>query len=98
MGRGIVGYVISQASVQQRQKSVESIGVIQDVRGGAWLQQAADVNSRKYLSLHWATLLQGAERAYKADPQRKNSNVQTSVAQGLRRAKAIFIVLVVCYH
>ena len=86
-------FIASQASILQRQKSVESIGIVQDVRGGAWLQQGPDGPTKTHLSLNWATLLQGAEREYKADPHRKNGIVQQSVSQGLRRAKASSVSL-----
>ena len=48
-----------EASICQRQASVESIGVVQDVRGGPWLMQDKSISDNdKFWALHWATLIQ----------------------------------------
>lgn len=50
--------------------------------------QTADLHvSNTFLSIHWATLIQGAERAHKADPNGRNSCVQMSLIGGLSRCK-----------
>ena len=77
-----------EASVLQRKQSVESVGIVQDVRGGAWLQQDADLGVHdRFTALHWATLIEGAERAYRDDPDNKNRCVQMSIVAGLSRCK-----------
>ena len=76
------------ASVLERQNSVEQVGIIRDVRGGAWLVQdeAPSVHDR-FSTLHWATLVEGAERAWMNDTLKQNQCVQATVASGLTRTK-----------
>ena len=77
-----------EASILQRQKSIEQVGIIRDIRGGPWLVQDPDPRVHdRFLALHWATLIQGAERAFAADAGKTNRCVQTSVDQGLSRCK-----------
>ena len=46
-----------EASILKRQTLLESIGVLQDLRGGPFLIQAADANDYdNFLTVHWATL------------------------------------------
>ena len=66
-----------EASILQRQKNIEGAGVIRDVRGGPWLMQSDDPsNQDRYTALRWATLIEGAERAWRADQGRQNKCAQ----------------------
>eukprot|EP00959_Pyramimonas_sp_CCMP1952_P112232 2346518-Pyramimonas_sp.AAC.1 len=77
-----------ESSIQARQKSVETIGVVLDNRGGAYLIQHPDDSTNDlYLAIHWATLVEGLERAYLADTAASNRCVQLSVSNGLKHTK-----------
>ncbi len=61
-----------EASIVKRMKSVQYIGIIKDARGGPWLVASPDKSVKdRYYAVHWATLIQGAERAYINDPENK---------------------------
>ena len=66
-----------ESSVLSRQRSVESVGVMQDVRGGGpWLVQVQDeAVDDEYEAEHWATLIEGFQRAYYADVKKENKAV-----------------------
>lgn len=59
-----------QASVASRKASVETVGIIQGLRGGAWLIPRDDVPQdpawgqqiQFYYVLHWATLIEGRSK------------------------------------
>jgi hypothetical protein len=75
-----------ESSIQARQRSVETVGILQDLRGGPFLIKS-DAAPDEYEVAHWATLLEGAERAWRADKSKVNKAVQMSVVEGLRHCK-----------
>ena len=82
-----------KSSIDARQLSVESVGVLQDLRGGAFLHQidnpsgSGGAASEDYGVLHFATLCEGVEAAALADPEKRNKCVQMSIANGLKGVK-----------
>ena len=77
-----------ESSIQARQKSVETVGILQDLRGGPFLVKAPDASvNDEYEVVHWATLLEGAERAWRADKHKTNKAVQMSMLEGLNHCK-----------
>ncbi|CAK0874677.1 unnamed protein product [Prorocentrum cordatum] len=78
--RGEIGSLID------RQKSVESVGVL-DTKS-AWLMQDEDANNSDRLSaIPSATLLGGLKRARLTDKGRKTRSVQLSIQEGMRHCK-----------
>ena len=83
------------ASVASRKASVETVGIIQGLRGGAWLLPRDDVLQdpawgsfiQHYHVLHWATLIEGAKLAWEEDTTKTNAVVQLSVTSGLTGCK-----------
>jgi hypothetical protein len=73
-----------ESSIQNRYESVKHVGILK-IRKGPWFTKKAD--SDRFLLMHSATLLQGAERAFTEDTERKNIAVQISVAVGFDDAK-----------
>ena len=57
------------------------------MRCALWVPDPLGGADDVYYLLHWATLLEGARRAYAADTNRENSAVQFSVRQGIPRCK-----------
>jgi hypothetical protein len=77
-----------EASILLRMKSVQDIGIIRDIRGGPWLVKHKDKTIEdRFFAVHWATLIQGAERARLADPNGLNKCVQMSLTAGLSKCK-----------
>jgi hypothetical protein len=77
-----------ESSIQARQKSVETVGILQELRGGPFLIKVADSSiNDEYEVAHWATLLEGAQRAWQADTAKSNKAVQMSVVAGLQHCK-----------
>ena len=74
------------SSVKSRKKSVEGVGLLRDQRSGPWLQPV-DSSMSKFWVLHWATLIQGCEAAWAADPEKKNVVFQQSIRSGLDDCK-----------
>ena len=66
------------STVEARKESVNTVGIIQGLRGGAWLIPRDDVRQdpawgktiQFYHVLHWATLLEGAKAAWDADKKK----------------------------
>ena len=75
-----------ESTINERQRSVEEVGIVDGIRGGAWLICNDDLQG-PYLVIHWASLLEGAERAYKADPNKNNLVVQLTVQKGLKSVR-----------
>ena len=77
-----------ESSIQRRFHSINSVGVLTDQRGGAFLMQHPDPNkTEEYLVLHHATLAEGLERAWKEDVNRTNRVVQHSISKGFLGCK-----------
>eukprot|EP00959_Pyramimonas_sp_CCMP1952_P433882 9085683-Pyramimonas_sp.AAC.1 len=76
-----------RASQLQRKESVETVGILCELRGGAWVMQAGEDKPEHYKTLHWATLCEGAELAWRADKHKRNRAVQMSVQKGIPHSK-----------
>ena len=76
-----------ESSILHRQKSVEEVGILGGIRSGPWLIPLQLGSRIVYSVLHWATLLEGAERAYTNDPLKSNKALQLSVQEGLGDCK-----------
>ena len=77
-----------EATLAERAHSVTTIGIVQNLRCGAWLFPIGDnvVGPRtEYAAMHWASLTEGAERAWKKDEKKTNLTVQASISIGLKR-------------
>ena len=60
-------------SIIQRQRSVETIGVRQELRSPPWIVQHATLGvDDEFRALHWGTLLDGTRRAWQADAAKQN--------------------------
>lgn len=60
-------------SILQRQKTVESIGIRQELRSPPWLVQHRTLGiDDEYQCLHWGTLFDATKRAWEADVLKKN--------------------------
>lgn len=75
------------SSVEKRAKSVETVGIRNDLRKGAFLIQSDSEDDDTWTSGHWATLIDGARKACDRDPLKKNKVVQASIAAGLPDCK-----------
>jgi hypothetical protein len=79
-----------EGSIAARQRGVEMNGILRGQRSGPCFrpQQTEAVNgARKWWTLHWATLFQGAKRAWLADKDKKNRGLQMSLRQPIKGAQ-----------
>ena len=69
-----------KGSIQQRKVSVESVGIMLNVRKGPWIKDKDPSDPQSKLQIeHWATLLDGAQAAWLEDVQKKNAVLQKSI-------------------
>ena len=75
-------------SVKRRQRSVEDIGIRQELRAPPWVTQHATLGvDDRFCALHWGTLFEGAKRAWQHDTEKKNKVVQQTIATPIKSAK-----------
>lgn len=76
------------------------MGILHELRGGAYLIRVADPTVKDEFEVaRWATLLEGAERAWLNGKPKVSKAVQVSVAEGLKHCKvcaAIFLMMSSC--
>lgn len=76
------------ASILSKRDSVVKFSIRQEWRSAPWLVQDPDMsNVENTESLHFGTLLDGAEMAWRADVQKKEQMVQLAVATPIRNSK-----------
>lgn len=73
-------------SVIDRKKRLQETGLISGVREGPGIRQAKD-SPDKWWVIHWATLLEGLELAFKEDVEKRNRNVQLAVVTPIKNTK-----------
>ena len=87
IGRG------DEANINQMEKSFTGIGWIVEGTGGPWLfpcdaqltlQGDTIAYDQYFVSMHWATRIQGGERAWKKDEKMENATVQMALLRGLK--------------
>jgi len=74
-----------KSTIADRKLSVETCGIIDGLRAGAWLVAVGTdtlVGVCKYTILHWATLNDGIRDAWKADPKGENKTLWRAIRKG----------------
>ena len=69
-----------EAAIESRTKSVEEVGLLLNIRRGPWV---IEVSPGKYRVLHWASILEGVERAWLKLQNKDNRSVQHSIDAGV---------------
>ena len=69
-----------KGSILQRKVSVESVGIVLNVRKGPWIKDRDPARPQSKLQIeHWATLLDGAHLAWQEDSAKLNAVLQKSI-------------------
>ncbi|CAK0797394.1 unnamed protein product, partial [Prorocentrum cordatum] len=76
------------ATIEERAVSIETVGLLHGLGGGAWLKATAKENpispSATCTTLHWGPRCDGMKRAYDRGPKKLNAKVQMSARTGLK--------------
>ena len=78
-----------EATIQERCRSVEEIGIVDGIRSGCWVVPAHDNHvseSMRCTCLHGASLVEGTRMAYEKPSNSGNMQVHLSVRAGLRHS------------
>ena len=75
-------------SVLQRQRTVESVGIRQELRSPPWVSQWPSLGvDNKFQALHWGTLFESTKRAWAADTKKANDILQATLASKITSVK-----------
>ena len=75
------------ASVASKRISVETFGIRRDWRSPSWLVQRPLDKDHETQTLHWGTLLEGAEDGWKNDPKKEQKLLQLAVRTSIPGCK-----------